>query len=128
MQATEFIAVAGGDLWDGLPAKMGIDTRTRHGGEWHRKMMGVLTKYFIDQGYTVAPEPHLHEGRADLGVYKEGCADLFVEVGTTSVYKLWRNLAMATDCLILLVPDDQRAVEFTCRSAQSDLLRGGKPR
>jgi len=45
--------------------------------------------------------------------------DLFVEIGTTSAHKLWWNLQMLTNCRVVLVPDEKRAVEFICgRGAQ----------
>lgn len=51
--------------------------------------MDVLTEYFAKQGFEVIPEPFLSKGRADLGIYKDGHAHLFIEIGTTSAYKLW---------------------------------------
>ncbi len=52
--------------------------------------------------------------------------DLFVEVGTTSAYKLWWNLQMLTNAKILLVPDEKRAIEFTCRDDHDDILRNAQ--
>jgi hypothetical protein len=121
--AKEFIARDGHDLWDDLTQKHGIGKRARHGGSWHRKMMDVITEYFENQGFEVIPEPFLIKGRADLGVYKDGYTDLFVEVGTTSAYKLWWNLQMLTSSKILLVPDERQAIEFTCRDVTRDILR-----
>ena len=92
IEAREFIAREGHDLWDDLTKKHVVKKPARHGGEWHRKMMSILTEYFEDQGFEVIPEPFLSKGRADLGVYKTGHRDLFIEIGTVSVYKLWLNL------------------------------------
>ena len=89
-------------------------------------MMGALTEYFENQGFEVIPEPFLNKGRADLGVYKDGHKDLFIEIGTISAYKLWCNLQMLTNSKILLVPDENHAIEFTCRDEQHDVLRGRK--
>jgi len=55
-------------------------------------------------GFDVVREPTLHQGRADLGVYKKGTPDLFIEVGTTS---LRRNF------IYLIVPNDEKLIEFT---------------
>jgi hypothetical protein len=85
-------------------------------------MMDVITEYFENQGFEVIPEPFLSQGRADLGIYKDGHMDLFVEIGTTSAYKLWWNLQILTSCKILLVPDEKRAIEFTCRSEGQDIM------
>lgn len=123
--AKELIARDGHDLWDDLTKKHGIKKSARHGGVWHRKMMNVLTEYFAKQGFEVIPEPLLSQGRADLGIYKDGHMDLFVEVGATSAYKLWWNLQMLTNCKILLVPDEKRAIEFTCRSEGQDIISRG---
>ena len=126
--AKELIARDGHDLWDVLTKKHGIKKSARHGGVWHRKMMNVLTEYFAKQGFEVITEPFLSQGRADLGIYKEGHMDLFIEIGDTSAYKLWWNLQMLTNCRILLVPDDKRAIEFTCRDNQGDILRSAQKR
>lgn len=123
IRAREFIAKNGHDLWDNLTQKHGIRKSARHGGEWHRKMTDVITEYFRNQGFEVVSEPFLNKGRADLGIYKDGYKDLFIEIGTTSIYKLWWNLQMLTNSKILLVPDENRAIEFTCRDEKYDTLR-----
>ncbi|MCJ7515050.1 MAG: hypothetical protein MUO89_03640 [Dehalococcoidia bacterium] len=122
VKAKEFTAKNGHDLWDGLTQKHSIAKSAWHGGDWHRKMMDVITAYFEREGFEVIPEPYISKGRADLGIYKDGYMDLFIEIGTTSVYKLWWNLHMLTDCKILLVPDENRAIEFTCHDAHGDRL------
>jgi len=121
--AKELIARVEHDLWDDLTQKHGVKKSARHGGSWHKKMMDVITEYFENQGFEIIPEPFLNKGRADLGIYKDGHMDLFVEVGTTSAYKLWWNLQMLTNSKILLVPDEKRAIEFTCRDEVHDMLR-----
>jgi len=126
IKAKEFIARDGHDLWDDLTQKHGIKGSARHGGSWHKKMMDAITEYFEKQGFEVIPEPFLNKGRADLGIYKDGHMDLFVEVGTTSAYKLWWNLQMLMNSKILLVPDEKRAIEFTCRDDQGDILRSAQ--
>jgi len=121
--AKELIARDGHDLWDDLTQKRGIKKSARHGGVWHRKMMDVVTEYFEKQGFEVIPELVLSQGRADLGIHKYSNMDLFIEIGDTSPYKLWWNLQMLTNCRILLVQDEDRAIEFTCRHDQGDILR-----
>jgi hypothetical protein len=123
IKAKDITAKDGHDLWDGLTQKHSIAKSARHGGDWHRKMMDVLTQYFESDGFQIVPEPALSKGRADLGVYKDGYMDLFIEIGATSVYKLWWNLQMLTDCKILLVTDENRAIEFTCQDVHGDRLR-----
>jgi len=124
IKAKEFIARKGHDLWDNSTQNHALKGAARHGGDWHKKMMNVVTEYFEKQGFDVVAEPFLSNGRADLGIYKDGYTDLFVEIGTTSVYKLWSNLQTLTSSKILLVPDEERAIEFTCRDNQGDPLRG----
>jgi len=126
IKAKEFIAREEHDLWDDLTQKRGIKKSARHGGSWHRRMMDVITEYFENQGFEVIPEPFLSKGRADLGIYKDGYTDLLVEVGTISAYKLWWNLQMLTNSKILLVPDEKRVIEFTCRDEQGDILRSAQ--
>ncbi len=121
--AKELTARDGHDLWDDLTQKHGMKESARHGGSWHKKMMDVITEYFGNQEFEVIPEPFLSKGRADLGIYKDGHMDLFVEIGTTSAYKLWWNLQMLMNSRILLVPDEKRAIEFTCRDERHDILR-----
>jgi len=122
IKAKEFIASDGHDLWDDLTQKHGIKKSARHGGIWHRKMMDVVTKYFANQGFEIISEPFLSQGRADLGIHKDGHVDLFVEIGDTSAYKLWWNLQMLTNCRILLVPDEKRVIEFTCPNEHQEII------
>jgi len=121
IKAKEFAARGGHDLWDDFTMKYGIKKSAHHGGVWHRRMMDVLTKYFAEQGFEVIPEPFLSQGRADLGIHKDGHMDLFIEIGDISAHKLWWNLQMMVNCRILLVPDEKRAIEFTCRDEQQDI-------
>jgi hypothetical protein len=123
IEAREFVAREGHDLWDDLTQKHGIKGSARHGGDWHRNMIDAITEYFEKQGFEVIPEPDLSKGRADLGIYKDGCKDLFIEIGTTSAHKLWWNLQTLINSKILLVPDERRAIEFACRQDQGDMLR-----
>jgi len=85
-----------------------------HGSDWHRETMERIENHFLCLGYEVLREPDLNHGRADLGVYKKGEQDLLIEVGTTSFFKLWRNLETMRHCIYLIVPNDDKLIEFTC--------------
>jgi len=56
---------------------------------------------------------YMHQGRADLGVYQKESPNLYIEIGTTSFYKLWLNLATKGKFVYLIVPDDDKIIEFT---------------
>ena len=84
-----------------------------HGEEWHSQTMNQIEDHFIKQRYEVIREPNLHWGRADLGVYKKRKPTIFVEVGTTSFAKLWFNLATKEKFVYLIVPDDDKIIEFS---------------
>lgn len=84
----------------------------KHGKEWHSNMMNNIDNYFKKQGYDITTEPQLHHGRADLGVFKKDKKDMYVEVGTTSIYKLCLNLYFMKDFVILIVPKDNKLIEF----------------
>lgn len=87
--------------------------KMRHGKGWHRNIMQKIESYFLYQGYEVVREPNLYWGRADLGVYKEGEKDLLIEIGTTSLFKLWINLEVMENFDYLIVPSDYKLIEFT---------------
>ncbi len=76
--------------------------RKRHGIENH----------FLSRGFEVSCEPTLHQGRADLGVYEKGKANLLIEVGTTSLFKLWLNLKQKKHFTYLIFPNDDKLIEF----------------
>lgn len=84
----------------------------QHGKDWHQEKMTQVENHFISLGFDVEREPHLHFGRADLGVYVKGEDPLFVEVGTTSYFKLAANLKAMQNFVYLIVPDDERLIEF----------------
>ncbi len=83
-----------------------------HGGEWHQETMAKIEKHFIYSGCKVEREPTIRWGRADLGVYKNGSLNLYIEVGTVSLFKLWMNLSLVKDCVYLIVPNDDKLIEF----------------
>jgi hypothetical protein len=84
-----------------------------HGSDWHKETMQRIENHFLHLGYRVIREPDLNHGRADLGIYKKGKQDLLIEVGTTSFFKLWHNLETMRNCTYLIVPNDDKLIEFT---------------
>lgn len=92
-----------------------------HGKEWHSGMMKLVASYFKSLGYDVVIEPDLSMGRADLGVYKNGQRNLFIEVGTVSLAKLLHNFITMEDSDFLLVLDSKHAVEISVLEADFDL-------
>jgi len=86
-----------------------------HGSDWHREKMKKIENHFIFLGFKVIREPNLNQGRADLGVYKKGEQDLFIEVGTISLFKLWLNLRSMKNFTYLIVPNDNNLIEFVVK-------------
>lgn len=85
-----------------------------HGSDWHREIMEKIENHFSSRGFDVTREPTLQWGRADLGIYKQGEQDLIIEVGTTSLFKLWLNLVKMKNITFLVVPNDEKIIEFIC--------------
>ena len=83
-----------------------------HGQKWHSEIMTMIENHFLHQECAVTRERALHWGRADLGIYKESEKNLFVEVGTVSLEKVWINLNAMENIVYLLVLDDQKLIEF----------------
>ena len=84
-----------------------------HGSDWHCKTIEKIEGHFKYLGFDIEREPTLNYGRADLGVYKKSEKNLLIEVGTTSLYKLWYNLnTMSKDTIYLIVPNDEKIIEF----------------
>lgn len=88
-----------------------------HGKEWHRKMMSLVATHFKSLGYKIATEPFLNKGRADLGIYKTGWENFFVEVGSVSLPKLLFNLESMKNSTFLIVLSEKHAVEFFVKEA-----------
>ena len=84
----------------------------RHGSNWHRTMMNTVKQHFCNEGFEVINEPYLGFGRADLGVYKSGYPDLYVEIGTTSLFKTWFNINTMSNKILLFIPTSSYAIEF----------------
>jgi len=95
--------------------------RKTHGKEEHSGLMKLIATYFKTLGYDVIIEPNVSMGRADLGIYRGGKRNLFVEVGTTSISKLLINLMTMKDSDILLVLDSNHAVEFSILDIDTSL-------
>lgn len=100
------------DFWLSLPQNHSGRIEIHHGGDWHRETMTKIENHFLALGFDVVREPNLHSGRADLGVYKEGVPPLFIEVGTTTLFKLAVNLSGMSDFVYLIVPADEKLLEF----------------
>ena len=114
IRVRELISEKINGLWMENSAGWELDhTEERHGGEWHRAMMSIIKKHFVENGFEVTNEPHLTQGRADLGVYKKGHANIYVEVGSTSLFKTWINLHTMPNSIFLFVPSENYALEFS---------------
>lgn len=89
--------------------------KIHHGSDWHKEVMERIESHFHAIGYEVIREPNIYHGRADLGVYKKEKPDLFIEVGTTSLFKLWLNLEQMKkggNFIYLIVVNDDKLIEF----------------
>ncbi len=91
-------------------------TKKCHGSDWHQETMEKIESHFLSLGFKVDSEPEIHGGRADLGIFKKGKPNLYIEVGTTSFFKLWLNLERKRikKFIYLIVPNDDKLIEFTC--------------
>jgi hypothetical protein len=87
-----------------------INNKKSHGADWHNSLINQIKNYFENNKYSAKLEPALHYGRADLGVPG---LNLFVEVGTINIYKLYNNLINMVKCKILVVPDNHYIIEFS---------------
>lgn len=85
-----------------------------HGEEWHRQTMQKIEDYFLSYHYEVVREPDLNWGRADLEISKKNEPALYIEVGKVSLFKLWMNLSHIGNSTHLLVPNDDKLIEFVC--------------
>ncbi|TSC68017.1 MAG: hypothetical protein G01um101472_196 [Parcubacteria group bacterium Gr01-1014_72] len=115
ISARDIITEKASGLWSSQEMLAEIHSE-RHGGEWHKAMMGVIKKHFEEGYFEVVNEPYLNFGRADLGVYKPDYPNLYVEVGTTSLFKFWRNLSSMPHSVFLFVPTEYGAIEFITKN------------
>ena len=88
--------------------------KMHHGKDWHRETMEQIERHFISRNYIVGREPNLYWGRADLVVSKKNKQDLYIEVGTISFFKLLINLKMMKNSIYLIVPSNNKLIEFIC--------------
>jgi len=112
VKVIEFQAEKGKDLWNNLTENSNFTKISKHGQEWHRKMMDMISKYFKDQNYKVIFEPILNYGRADLGIYLKQNKVFYIEIGTVSLFKFWYNLSTMKNITFLLIPSENYAIEF----------------
>ena len=85
----------------------------RHGKEWHRKMMNLVSSYFKSNDYDIIIEPILNFGRADLGVFSKSLnSSVYIEIGTTSLYKLLYNLLTMKNSIFLIIPSEEYIIEL----------------
>lgn len=107
--ATEF-KLKNKDIWH---EKIHLfNTTTRHGKEWHRKMIDLASFYFNSRGYKTIIEPILNYGRSDMGIILNENKTIFVEIGTVSLFKVWYNLSTMKDIILLIIPDEKTLIEF----------------
>ena len=85
----------------------------KHGKEWHSDMMSHVEQFFNEHEYIVEREPRLNYGTGDLYVFKNGERPIFIEIGTTSLYKLLYNLSTMVGSDFLLIPKENSAIEFS---------------
>lgn len=90
-----------------------LEVNKKHGKKWHHSMMELVGSYFQSLGYDITIEPTLNVGRADLGAYKEGAKNLYVEVGTISLPKLLLNLESMEGSTFLVVLKSTHGVDFS---------------
>lgn len=90
----------------------GGEIKIFHGKPWHSQMIEKVANHFKTQGYEIVIEPQLRWGRADLSASKVGKKTVYVEVGTLSIFKLWMNLKTMHVYDLIVVPDDDRIIEF----------------
>lgn len=83
----------------------------KHGADWHFDMMNKVVNYFEFEDYTILQEPHTNFGTADLLAEKDN-QKIYVEIGTTSLYKLAYNLSSMKDATILYIPNENEVIEF----------------
>ncbi len=90
-----------------------LNENHRHGEEWHRKMMNAVANYFKGDGYQTALEPIINFGRADIGIFSKSLkSPIYIEIGTTSLYKLLYNLLTMENSIFLIIPSEENMIEF----------------
>lgn len=93
--------------------KDSFGSEIHHGRDWHRFTMSQIENHFLALGRQVVRQPILQQGRADLGVSGFGDMDLFIEIGTISLYKLAINFLTMNNFVYLIAPHEGVLIEFT---------------
>ncbi len=97
------------DIWPGFYFDMSGQNFSRHGKEWHRKMIDAVGQYHKKNGAEISIEPVLDYGRADLGITNK---NIYIEIGTVSVFKIWYNLMVMPECTFILVPSEDTIIKL----------------
>lgn len=84
-----------------IKEKINSENEKMHGSDWHHETIKQIERYFTTNNYKTTTEPSLHFGRADLGIPE---LNLFVEIGTVNLYKLYINLLNMKNCNFILEP------------------------
>ena len=95
-------------IWGDVDASI-INQDKEHGADWHNSTIQKVKKYFSHKNFIVDYEPNLYLGRSDLGIKS---LNLFIEIGTINIYKLYINLLNIGSNKIILVPQDDVIIEF----------------
>jgi site-specific recombinase XerD len=65
------------------------------------------------ENYQTSLEPIINFGRADVGAFsKSSKSSIYIEIGTTSLYKLLYNLLTVQDSTFLIIPAEEYMIEF----------------
>ena len=113
IKAYEIRTKNGKDLWvNSVIQKNSLcANKSKHGKEWHRKMMDRVSNCFIAQNYKVRLEPILNYGRADLKAYNHR-ENIYIEIGTVSLFKLWYNFLTTKNTTFLIIPSKDYILKF----------------
>lgn len=111
IRATEFLT-EDNNLWNNRGKDVDFKKISRHGQEWHKKMMDIIYRYFKATKHNVVMEPQLNQGRADLGIRQKSNPIICVEVGTVSLFKLWYNLSTMKNAVFFIIPSESRIIEL----------------
>ncbi|HZJ41748.1 MAG TPA: hypothetical protein VFD51_01905 [Patescibacteria group bacterium] len=86
-----------------------ITDQKRHGSHWHSNKMLSIKKYLKIHNLVTVDEKKLLYGRSDLYIAKK---NIFIEIGTINLYKLYVNLLNMQDARIIVIPSDNYILDF----------------
>ena len=87
-----------------------LDTdKKRHGSHWHSNKMLIIEQYLSNNKITITDEKKLLYGRSDLYIEDK---NIFIEVGTINLYKLYVNLLNMKNVRIIVIPSDNYILDF----------------